>query len=453
MRPRFSIMLAMVPALACKDDPSPSLDADGTTSSDDTSTGTSTTTNPNDTTTTGESSSTTGPMPCMSDEECTDPDAPFCGTSGECGTCEATADPDGACAGLDPLLPLCVGSECVACTPENPIVCDDQLLLCDGTTNACVPCTEHAQCGSGACELAVGRCFPEDFVVRVDGDPGAMPMPDYTSIAAAVAAVDDGAHGVIIVHEYGADGLTPYTGNVLIDGGKTIALLAAPGEAPIILGTGSNPGLAVQGVGTILYMDGLAVAGHTMGLGLRVTEGFAWVDRSRVVQNTGGGIVAETSAELTLRNCFVGQDATSQVSIRIDASNALVLYTTALGGFGMNTNALACAGASSVEVRNSVFATLSTTAEIMCPGAAISYSAAEVNPGGMGSVALGVVDEAVMGTLFSDYTTGDFHLAAGGMDVFSDVAQWTLGDPTTDIDGDPRPTDDPSPDYAGADVP
>jgi hypothetical protein len=422
---------------------------------EDSSTGTSSGTETGDTESsdTGESSSTTGPMPCMSDDECTNPEAPFCGTAGECGTCDGTTDPDAACAGVDPLLPLCVGSECVACTPENPIVCDDQLLLCDGTTNACVPCTEHAQCGSGACELAVGRCFPEDFVVRVDGDAGAMPMPDYTSIAAAVAAVDDGAHGVIIVHELDGSGSYQTAGmGLLIDGGKTIALLAAPGEAPIIQGTGSNPGLAVQGVGTILYTDGLRVAQGT-GLGLRVTEGFAWLDRSRIVGNDGGGVLAETSAQLTLRNCFVGQDATGQVAIAVNASNAILVSNTVLGGFGMNTIALQCTGGGAVDVRNSVFATLSPTAEITCPGAVISFSAAETNPGGEGSIALGAVDETIMGGLFLSYGTGDYHLAAEGVTTFADVAHWTLGDPLTDIDGEPRPAVDGTADFAGADVP
>jgi hypothetical protein len=37
--------------------------------------------------------------------------------------------------------------------------------------------------------------------------------------------------------------------------------------------------------------------------------------------------------------------------------------------------------------------------------------------------------------------------------VIDTAAIWQTGDPTTDIDGDPRPSTDGSPDIAGADIP
>lgn len=394
------------------------------------------------------SSTTTGPMPCVTNEECTDPDAPFCGTTGECGTCDGTADPDGACAGVDPLLPLCVGGACVACTPENPVVCDDQLLLCDGGTNACVPCTEHAQCGSGACQLAVGRCFPEDLVVTVDGDGPA----DYMTIVAAVTAVEDAGHGVIVVHEYGMDGETPYAASVLINNGKTIALLAAPGEQPTILGTGSNPGLRVEGADTVLYMDGVAVAGHTMGRGLQLTEAFAWVDRSRIVANNGGGIVVENAAELTLRNCFVGQAVNNIDALSVDGASATVLYSTLVGAY--NAAALVCAMPMTVDVRNSILVTEGGTPpdEVDCPSALVTYSATEGAVGGATNVAVDGFPSGMDSNWFVNYTAGDYSLQNDGIIVFADIAQWTTGDPTTDIDGDPRPVVDGTPDFAGADL-
>jgi len=58
---------------------------------------------------------------------------------------------------------------------------------------------------------------------------------------------------------------------------------------------------------------------------------------------------------------------------------------------------------------------------------------------------------------FVSYVSGDFSLttmgAAPGDAIFESVAQWQSGDPSTDIDGDPRPTVDATPDYAGADIP
>jgi len=172
----------------------------------------------------------------------------------------------------------------VACTPESPVVCDEQLLLCDGETNACAPCTGHEQCGSGACELAQGLCFPGDLVLSVDGDLCANDAQDLTSVAEAVNSVDDGQHAVIVVHEL--NGGTPYTAamGLTIAGGKTIALLAAPGELPIIQGTGMNPGLRVEGAGTNLYIDGVQVSGTGV-QGVVVDAAFAWLDRSRVVND------------------------------------------------------------------------------------------------------------------------------------------------------------------------
>jgi hypothetical protein len=383
-------------------------------------------------------------MPCVNDEECTEPEAPFCGTTGECGTCDQTEDGDAACAGVDPLLPLCVGDACVACTDGNPIVCEDQLLLCDGTTNTCVPCTEHGQCGSGACELDVGRCFPGDFVVHVDGDGG----QDYISVTAAVADVR-GTHGVIVVHEQ--DSGLGYPG-VTIDAGKTIALLAAAGEAPRIQGTAGNPGVAVQGAGTILYMDGLSLRSGDA-LGLRVTEAFAWVDRSHIVDNNGGGIVAETGAELVLRNCFVGQ-ALDVVSLDVAESSATVLYSTvATSTFGA-TPALRCSSPLTVDIRNSIIVSQGGTPpdELACPSATVTYSATEGVVAGAGNESVGPFP-MMPASWFVDHAAGNYALQNEGLTIFADIAQWSTGDPPIDIDGDLRPTDDATPDYAGADVP
>ncbi|MCA9656124.1 MAG: hypothetical protein KC501_39840 [Myxococcales bacterium] len=393
--------------------------------------------------TTTEGSSTTGPQPCLGNDDCTDAATPFCEPdSGQCVRCDGVANPDGACAEADATNPLCIEGACVACTPENPAVCDDQLLLCDGDTNACVPCTEHGQCGSGACELAMGRCFPEDFVVHVDGDGG----QDYTSIAAAVGDVDDGLYGVIVVHEL--DGAASYqtAGGLTIGGGKTIALLAAPGEAPIIQGTGTNPGLRVEVAGTTVYVDGLSVSGNTGGLGIQVDEAFAWLDRSRVVQNSGGGIVAQNSAELTLRNCFVGGGAQDVDALALNGSSLEMLYTTVGGGgvLGGRARALFCEGASMANVRNSILVSADPMPEVECTGVTITNSATETD---VGNLDIG---------WFNGYAAGDFSLTTMGMpsgaSVFANVAVWQAGDPDVDIDGTPRPTTDGAMDFAGADA-
>jgi hypothetical protein len=58
-----------------------------------------------------------------------------------------------------------------------------------------------------------------------------------------------------------------------------------------------------------------------------------------------------------------------------------------------------------------------------------------------------------MSAWFVSYAAGDFHLSGTHPAVINTAAIWITGDPPTDIDGDPRPTTDGTPDVAGADVP
>lgn len=396
-----------------------------------------------DTATTNPSAdSTTGSMPCTVDEDCAEPMPPFCdATSGGCVTCDAFgASADARCAALDPTSPLCVDGMCVPCTPENPAACDDQRLLCDGATNTCVPCTEHEQCSSGACELKVGLCFPQDAIrLEVDGDGPA----DYPSISLAVNAVDDGAHGVIVVREL--DG-GAYYGPAIVTNAKTIALLAAPGELPIIQGIIGSPGLRASGNGTSLYLDRISMSGNTMGIGLLVDlEALAWVDRSHIVQNSDGGILVQNSAELTLRNSFIGSNIDTDALFVQDAT-VDVLYST-LGANYCISRALKCEGISIVTVRNSLLVSLDVADEVQCPGVMARHTATEMSLGGEGNVELGDVQTG----WFVSYNSGNFHLM-NPLLALTTAAQWEDGDPSTDIDGTLRPRRDGT-DFVGADVP
>ena len=390
-------------------------------------------------------SSTTGPMPCLEDDDCGGGAAPFCDpAAGECVSCSALDDPDGACASLSADEPLCVEGACVACTAENPEVCDEQLLLCDGEMNACIACSQHEQCESGACELAVGRCFAPDVVVHVDGDGG----QDFETVAAAVGAVDEGMHGVIVVHEL--DGVLPYLGLVDVDAGKTIAILSAPGEAPIVQGTGGNAGVRVAGADTTLYVDGLSVAGNTGGLGLEVDESTAWVDRSRIVQNSGGGVVAQNAAELVLRNSFVGGSVTNVSVLDVNDASATLLYSTVIGGLGGLSTGVTCTPGATVSVSNSIVLLESDNPPVTCDPAVFDHSVSETALPGEGNVSAGDFND--LSGWFTSVAGGDFHLATAPAAIGT-TAQWQDGDPATDIDGDARPMMDGASDYAGADVP
>lgn len=379
-------------------------------------------------TTNASTDDTTGPIPCMVDEDCMEP-IPLCDTTtGECVTCDAFgANGDAKCAALDPMAPVCLDEMCV--------------------------CTEHGQCSSGACELALGRCFPEALVLHVDGDELGIPPDLYASVVTAVAAVPDEAYAVIVIHEYGAMGDTPYTAAVLVDGDKTIALLAAPGEDPIIRGAAGNPGVRVRGSDTVLYVDGIQISDNLGNIGVEVSNGgLVWLDRSEVVRNTGGGILAHDGAMLTLRNCFVDGDQSSDV-LRSQESTVDVLYSTLGANLGVST-ALACDGASHVTVRNSLLVSLDFGDEVACPNISLtaSYSAAEDQLDGMGNVALGEMDDMDAAIWFQDYDAGDFHLMNPPLPVAT-AAQWVDGDPTVDIDGQPRPQVNGASDIVGADVP
>lgn len=378
-------------------------------------------------------STTEGPQ-CTSNEDCAAAEAPFCDpVAGVCVTCDMMPDPDAACTELNPAAPVCAEEACVACTASNPGACEEQSLVCDTVTNSCNPCMEHAECGEAACDFFAGTCFPTDAVLHIG------PMETFDSIAAAVASFAPGEAGTIIVH--GID----YFEAVTVDGGRRIALLAAPGETPS-WDSSVGPQLTVE-LGATAFIDGLRIAGNSTNAGLVVNGGRAWLDRVQLVNNSVGSSIDE-GAELVLRNCTAGYlHGGGDHAVLVSSSSARILYSTLIGdnGFG---ESLHCDTASSVEVRNSIVVTYDGN-PIDCPGMVIDHSATTNSPVGFDTVDVGPIALS----WFADYTDGDFHLSASGENAFAGIAQWQPGDPSIDLDGDPRPGIDGSPDYPGADVP
>ena len=401
-----------------------------------------------------ESSSTTGPMPCSPEEPCTDVAAPYCNASRVCVPCNEAplpADADTACAMVAPQTPVCLDGTCVQCTPANPSACENPTPVCDSTSNECVLCTAHDQCGPAACNLYTGACLPADAVVHVGGNP-MVDTPNFPSLNAAVISFDgDGAQGTILVHP----GMPDYDEAVTVDGGRVLAFLAAeqgPGiNPPQWSGNGEDQPQLVVTDATVL-MDGLQLSGNGSSdvPGLRVSGGRAWLDRSRVVQNTGGGILAEMGAELTVRNCFVGGNVADVDAIVLNGSTLDMLYTTVVAGngdLGETSTSLTCAAPLTVDIRNSILVAVEDEVpEIDCAGATITFTASENATMGEGNDTLGNLEAG----WFVDLTT-DFHLGPAAPIDITTTAQWQDGDPATDIDGDSR--DMAALDYAGADVP
>jgi len=317
--------------------------------------------------------------------------------------------------------------------PED--ACSGMTPICDEASNTCVGCEEHDECGDAACNLFSGACLPADSVERVGVGQ------EHATLTEAMATVGEGAQATIVVYEPMAD----YNEAVTVDGGRVVAFLANDGDAPRwVLTGGGAPQLTIM-EGTVL-MEGMQMSGNASATdpGLLVNGGQAWVDRGRIVTNLGGGIVAQGGGELVLRNSFVGGSAPDVDAIALNDSTLDMLYTTAGGGsiLGGQARALFCEGVSSAEVRNSILVSADPMPEVECSGATLTNSATEVETGPLDAVGW-----------FVGYASGDFSLTMAGADIFRDIAQWQEGDPSTDIDGEPRPNIDGTSDFAGADVP
>jgi hypothetical protein len=372
---------------------------------------------------------TTGASGCVSSRECSDRGTPICEDE-VCVACTDAADGDAACASKDAGSPAC-GSDgaCVECTDGNPSACAGETPVCDVAGSTCVGCTYHEQCAGeplGACDMATGACF-EGCVIEVDGDGGA----DTTTIEAALA---DGC--VVIVHEL--DGGADYNETLEVDG-LTVALLGAPGESPVVQGTGGSATLSVGGDANV-YVQELTFSLNGSAEGVAVDAASVWLDRSRVVQNTGGGITVAGGGTATVRNCFVGGDVSDIAAIDVAGSTAAILYSTLGGGFG-SAAALRCDGASMVDIRNALLVARTDDPELDCVTDSVTRTITEADVGDMST------------GWFGGYATGNFGLLPAAPDDILTAARWNTGDPAVDIDGQSRPDVDGTPDVAGADVP
>jgi hypothetical protein len=383
----------------------------------------------------------TGPTGCVDNSECTDPNAPLC-LEQLCVPCGEAPDPDAACAEVDSATPACGASgACVQCTDTNPIACDGTSPVCDTQAQTCRGCAEHDECGETACAFATGECFPEDCILEVPGD--------HASLEAAINAVPDDGFCVIRLSENGGTDYVDTT--VVIDGGKRIAFLNAGGSQIIIQGTG-DPTFTVSDASEV-YLHRLRVSGNGSDLGLQVSGNNSSLDldRTEVVDNNGGGIAVAAGAYLRLRNSIVGGDSSNVDAVGVANGDAEILSSTLFAGFG-NATALGCGLAGSATVRNSILVANTSSPELDCADATVTYSALESLPPGEGNVDVGDVDADDNGW-FVNVISANFRLSPAGAAIFNDIARWTTGDPLVDIDGEPRAGVDGTMEHAGADIP
>lgn len=383
---------------------------------------------------------------CTTDEDC----SPQLCVGGACVTCDATPQPDQACARHDPARPLCVDGTCVACTAADAGACGGTTPICDEPSGTCVGCTTHDQCGGSACHIEQGSCMPAERVWWVDGDAPdcaaglGTPRQPYCTIAEAVQQVGPGQLGTVWLAERD-DGL-PYADSITVGAGRVLALRAADGDVPRITGEGVGSPLSVAG-GAVAYLDGGRIDGSVDAEAIVVLGGVLHLSRYRVVQNSGGGISLSNGASLVADTTVIGANGAALVeaqALRVTDAQFDLRYVTIAGNDSSGVASLVCAGASLGTVRNSIVIGLDP-GSIDCEPLVASDSAVDSMIAGEGLVVLDTFDPA----WFVAPGAGDFHVAPGH--PFADVARWQPGDPAFDLDGEPRPQRPDALDVAGAD--
>ena len=299
--------------------------------------------------------------------------------------------------------------------------------------NECEGCDFHEQCPDSACRIATGGCFDAAEVYDVGSGQ------TYANIEAAVLDLGEGGEVVLRIHD-GPD----YNGAVTIAGAGTAYALLADDDAMVpqwINSMDAAPTLGVED-GAEVYVQSLRFTANTDGdfAGIAVNGATLYLDRTRVVANSGGGIRLTNAADGHLRNCFVGGDVSDVSALEAVGSSVDILNSTLGAGFG-SAAALRCSGTGIVHVRNSLVVARTDDSAVACTTDSFANSLTEDDLGDMNT------------NWFVSYGTGNFSLSGMAPPSILSAAQWTTGDPVVDIDGDARPTEDATADVAGADIP
>ena len=393
---------------------------------------------------------------CVSNSDCDDPDDAHCEpASATCVPCDVDED----CSGFGP-------------TAE-----------CDPDKHSCRGCAEHSDCPDTACDLAIGQCFPNGmtthaYVDRIlcgmmmDSPVCAENMPCCEIAQAFKPAIMDPLAHVVIHVKPGA-----YVSPVQVDvDGKRIAILGAPEGVSLLTG---DPDLAAIGLvsgapmSTALFVSRVDVLGPmaTAGVLCSQSSGGLWFDDAAVRVIAGPGLFATEcmlrARRLELVGNTIGAQASDGGKIRLETSvvtgshggfalqalsdGALgLLYTTVLDR-DASANHLVNCNSEPLTLRNSILVT--AFAGAIVPTCTIEQTNSAFSPDlvtdPMPLVTLAQVD---FPDIFVDWMLDDVHLKATAGSVLT-AARWLAGDPARDLDGDPRPAVDDSPDAAGAYLP
>lgn len=465
---------------------------------------------------------TTG-SPTTADPTMSDPDATATADP-------TTEDPDTTtdppeCDGnsLDPTCPpeapFCADGTCVDCTRLAADACqtvDPTAPVCDAGTGTCVACTEHDQCGSGACRFTTGECFAQSNRLFVDntfggcaGGVGTEANP-FCTVVEAMDVLNNQV-GTEPWAIFVASSPNEYEGTVRPSNNRPVAIIGpSVGLAATLFNEDAfTVDLSSQSPET--YLDHLTIDRGSGGTTIRCDTGQVYVTDSslrggqstvrltgcsmrtrRVTVRTSGGIgmVVESGGELladqtifnngfgglqvegtAVLNRSVVSNHLGEGGISVDGGdltliNSIVVYNwlqnegvmVAGGGtaevvHSTIVGAFSCdAGAGAMTIRNSIVLPDSGGAGMDCPIATVDNSV--VNDGVNLGMGNVMADEDDLGGIFVDSspTMGDDCHVLPGS-LPEGVAVHQAGDPVVDFDGDPRPIMAGASDYAGADVP
>jgi hypothetical protein len=286
------------------------------------------------------------------------------------------------------------------------------------------------------------------MALHVDGDAncngadGSEAMP-YCTIQAAVMDIGMGQKGVVFLHEAAG----PYNESITVDGNASVvAFIAAEGEAPVWR-NGLGASLRADLNGTV-FAHNILFQNSTNSVLLLSAGGVGHVTSCQM-SNSAAAAISVSDGTLFMQNSFVGVQNVGIPAISVTAGTFDLEYSTLGAGFGASAIALSCVNGAGSTIRNSIALNFSASPAISCPSLTQDGVFAE------GDADATFDDQSQW---FADFANGDFHidiLAAPPEFVTpaSTFATWSAGDPTMDIDGDPRPNVEGQAGYVGADVP
>jgi hypothetical protein len=482
----------------------------GQTDSDSTSVGPTATSEPMTSTATSSAETTTSTTSATSaTSEATTSgtsESTTAGTTGAPASCSEAPIPDDYCAAMDPQAAICdvEAGQCVQCVATEDCggegVCDvdarvcvecvedadcalEAAPACDPGTKSC-GCTEHDQCPDTACAIDLGLCFPKEQTAvvysKASEDPSCSDFMACSvfepccSIAAALAkGAAMGKSHVVIRVAPGEGGLAD-PGLALNDQaiGKSVAILGE--DAPLVERSSGAPVIYVNVAATKAYIAGLRLrAGDgAPGAGVSCIGAAAWLDdvivealpsgtaffasvcamrlRRSAGRGVKRGIWASQGGSVTAVNTTVA--SVSEFAVRAEGGGSVALvFSTITERTGAPGRLLSCVGAgSTISARNSALLAGPEVGSNACVAASASDSV--VTDPLLAARSVVVVQDIEVPSLFVNWMGDDLHVKPGAAPL-SEVAVRMAGDPTTDLDREPRPLAIGALDWAGADRP